>query len=208
MSSSSSMCEQQPNDDVCVFMCVSLCNRKNFTICFDYAGDSKPEADGEYLKVFHCVCKVLETQDIKKKREEENNNNNTPILCFPSSISFFTFLFSPFLGQYSFLFLGRWLIPPPSPSSQCWRRKLRRRIKKKTKIGRKMNAGQLWSDTHIFKKKMKKRKFNIRSIIIICTVYLRAFYTPIFPLIFLFFFFFVLTHFFGRSYYYTLHFFF
>lgn len=105
MSSSSSMCEQQPNDDVCVFMCVSLCNRKNFTICFDYAGDSKPEADGEYLKVFHCVCKVLETQDIKKKGRRKQQQQHTHFVLSFIYIFFHISVFA-FFGPIFFSFFG------------------------------------------------------------------------------------------------------
>jgi hypothetical protein len=106
MSSSSSMCEQQPNDDVCVFMCVSLCNRKNFTICFDYAGDSKPEADGEYLKVFHCVCKVLETQDIKKKGKKKTTTTTHPFCAFLHLYLFSHFCFRLFWANILFFFWG------------------------------------------------------------------------------------------------------
>ena len=100
------MCEQQPNDDVCVcFYVCSLCNRKNFTICFDYEVGFKPEADGEYLKVFHCVCAKYWRRKTLKKKEEENNN--TPILCFLSSLSLFShFCFRLFWANILFFFWG------------------------------------------------------------------------------------------------------
>ena len=161
------MCEQQPNDDVCVcFYVCSLCNRKNFTICFDYEVGFKPEADGEYLKVFHCVCAKYWRRKTLKKRKKKTTTTH-PFCAFFHLYLFFHISVFAFFGPIFFSFFGEVVDSTSFSLLPVLKKKIASQNKEETKLGAKWMLDNCEATPTSLRRRRKKKRNEILGLLLL-----------------------------------------